>query len=123
MIATFRGLSAIDRRAAELAAPRLEDAIQRTASAGTTPEGEAWAPTKKGGRAMANAAAHVTAKAYGSTVRVKLDTVDVFHHFGRGASEVRRRVIPDPGTRPRVVDEAVRAAMAEAFAELTGGGP
>lgn len=123
MIASFRGLSQLDRRAAELAAPRLEEAIRRTAAAGTTPEGEPWAPTKKGGRAMRGAAGHITAKAYGSTVRIKLETADVFHHYGRGETEPRRRVIPDPGTRPAAVDAAVKAATAEAFAELTGGAP
>jgi len=121
MIASLRSLDELPTRTAELAAPALERALKATAAAGTSPDGQAWAAKKTGGRAMTNAAKAISVKALGPVVRVTLDGPEVFHHFGKGSSEVRRPVIPDGGAGiPDVVGKVLEEASARAFDELTG---
>lgn len=122
MVASTRALEGLPELAAKKAAKKLEQALKATAAAGTTPDGKAWAPTKVGGRAMANASSHVRVMALGPVVRVVLEGTDVFHHYGRGKTEVRRQVIPDAGAGvPELVARIVQEASDEAFAELTAG--
>lgn len=104
------------------ASPLVEAALRASAAAGTTPEGQAWAPKKSGGRAMPRAAQAVTAKPLPTVVRVILTGVEVFHHFGRGIAEVRRRIIPDTGTIPDIVAKALERAADAAFDRLVRGG-
>lgn len=121
MIRSLRSISKLDERAATIAAPLLESALKATANAGTTPDGQPWAPRKKdGGRAMAGAASAISAGASGDTVRVTLRGPEVFWHFGeRGAP--RRQVIPDGGGEmPAVVSDVLKKSTAQAFQELTG---
>jgi hypothetical protein len=122
MIASARKLGRLNERAAEIAAPLLEARLRAMASQGVSPDGKPWAPrVKDGGRAMRNAASAISVRAIGPTIRVTLDGVEVFHHFGRGATEVRRPVIPDQGgPMPDVVREVLEEAMTKAWAELTG---
>jgi hypothetical protein len=121
MIGSLRRMDKLDERAAQLAAPLVEAAIKATASAGTSPDGKAWAPTKAGGRAMPGAAKAVSAKALGNVVRVTLAGKEVFWHYGqRGAPP--RPVIPLGGVEPPpVVRAAIDKAIAKAFDEITGG--
>lgn len=123
MIANLRALDGMVERATRYAAEELERAIKKTAAAGTTPDGVPWAPTKKGKRAMRNAAAHVSASAVGrDVIRVKLEGDDVFHHFA-ARGEVRRQVIPDGGGEtPAIVRTAIEAGADRAFGEIMGGG-
>ena len=122
MIQAHRDLRKIDERTAEIAAPLLEAALKSTAAAGQSPSGGAWAPTKKGGRAMAGAAKAIAVKAYANVVRVVLSGPEVFHHYGvRG--EPRRPVIPDAGGEiPPVVADVLDKASGKAFEQLAGGG-
>ena len=121
MIADLRRLGdGWEPELARQASPLVEAALQRTAAAGQTPEGQAWAPRKAGGRAMAHAAAAITVKAYPTVLRAVLTGVEVFHHYGKGASEVRRRVIPDVGTIPDVVEAALRKGAELALSKLLG---
>lgn len=85
---------------------QVESEIKATANAGTSPDGEAWAPRKDGGRAMAGAASHITVSVQGTSIVIALKGPDVFHHYGvRG--EPRRNVIP-VGTMPYKLGDAVR---------------
>jgi hypothetical protein len=101
------------------AAPLVEAAIRRTAAAGTTPDGEPWAPKKKGGgRPMVNAAAHVTAKAIGNVVNIVLKGVDVFHQFDK---RTPRHAIPEAGGGvPAVVRAAMHEGARRAFGKIMG---
>ena len=116
MLASLGRLKTADVRAAQLAAPAIAAAVQKTAAAGTSPSGKPWAPKKGGGRAMVGAAQHVTATATGNVVRVQLEGPDVFHHFAKGR-EPRRQVIPDPGEMPAPVAAAVKEAARRALEE------
>jgi hypothetical protein len=120
MIAHARSLERLNERAAEIAAPLLEARLKASAAAGTTPDGKAWAPTKRGARAMPGAARAVSVRAIGPTIRVSLDGVEVFHNFGRPGHEERRQIIPDnSGTMPDMVREVLDLALAKAWEELT----
>lgn len=120
MIGSLNALSAIDKRTAALAAPRIEEALKKSAAAGMSPDGEAWAPAKKTGKpTMVNAAKAISTKAFGNVIRTTLTGPEVFHQYGvRG--EPRRKVIPDTNTTPDIVADALDEASAQAFEELTG---
>jgi hypothetical protein len=105
------------------AAPLVEAVARASAAAGIAPEGgEAWAPTKEGGRAMANAASHITAKAYGPAIRVTLTGPDVFHHYSKKKAEPARRVLPDgsAGLTPEMA-KALEQAAGKVFDRAMGG--
>lgn len=120
MIASMRGLARVPERAAELAAPRLEAIAKATASAGTSPTGEAWAPRRADGRrAMPNAAAAVRAEAAGATVALVLEGPEVYHQRAReDGRPPRRAIIPAPGEPiPPAMLDAIAQAVAQAVDE------
>lgn len=122
MIASLERLEELPKRTAEIAAEKLDARVKATAAAGTSPDGKAWAPKKKGGRAMANAAAHIATRAYGHIVRMTLTGPDVFHQFSQKKGEPAREVIPGAGgAMPAVVADVLEEATAQAFDELTTG--
>lgn len=112
----LRSLRDFNSRCAEEAAPLLEAAVKATAAAGTTPDGKAWAPKKKdGGRALVNAAAHVSAEANGETCTVTLEGVEVIHNYGAGKLP-RRQILPEAGSStPKIVTDACQEATRRAF--------
>lgn len=115
MIATARYVAGggFARDGMQAAARTVEGAVRGTAAAGTSPEGEPWAATKKGGRAMAHAAAAVSVVVVGTVLLLKLAGAEVFHHFGvRGAPA--RPVIPR-GSMPDRLGNAVRLGFVEVW--------
>jgi hypothetical protein len=120
MIRSLRGLDGetLERRTAQIAAPLLDAAVKKTASAGTTPSGNPW-PLKKrgGGQALVDAASHIDTKPYGPIVRQTLKGPTVFHHFGN-ANDPVRQVIPVSAEEP-VVAKALADAAQAAFDEAT----
>lgn len=123
MIAKARALGNLNAEIAKEAAPGVEAAVKKTAAAGTDPYGKAWAEKKAGGRAMPKAADHVTARAAGATIGIKLKGPDVFHNGASGKTEERRQVIPDgAGGIPDGVSKAITEAGARVFARIVGGG-
>src|SRR5215467_12250020 len=71
------------------AAPFVDEALKKTAAAGTTPDGVPWKEKKGGGRALANAAAAISTRPIGGVIQVQLSGVEVLHHFG--TAKVPRR--------------------------------
>jgi hypothetical protein len=109
------GLAEVAREAESLV---LAEA-QRTAAAGTDPDGKPWPARKEdGGRALKNAAAHITVQAAGPTLRIKLTGPDVYHHYG--ARGVRRQVIPDGAVAPAGIVRALRQAADRVAARRLG---
>jgi hypothetical protein len=122
MIAEMRKLQELPTAAARESAPLIEAEAKRTAAAGTTPDVDAWAAKKDGGRAMANVAAHVSASASGTIVRVEVEGPEVFHNFGAG-NLPKRQIIADKADEiPAGIAKAIQAGTDRAFAKLTGGG-
>lgn len=117
MIEILRRLADAPERAAAVAAPLVDEAIKTTARAGTTPTGQAWQPKKGGGAPLVHAADHIKTTAVGTAIRVRLEGVDVFHHYGAGVP--RRPILPDPGTIPPAVASALDRAAEQVFAEVT----
>jgi hypothetical protein len=116
MIVTLRALPGLAKDAAPEAARKAEAAIKATASAGTSPDGVAWAPTKKGQRAMPNAAGAVSTAVTSTVILIKLAGAEVFHHFGvRGAPA--RPIIPQ-GSMPAELGNAVRLGFVEIWKKL-----
>lgn len=116
MIGELAKLDGMAQLTAEEAAPLVEAALKATAAAGVSPEGQPWAPRKKdGGRAMVNAAAHVSARAVGSVVKVALDGVDVFHHYSKSTP---RHVIPTSSALTGTVKAALLEGARRAIRKL-----
>jgi len=86
--------------------------VSATAAAGTTPEGQSWAPRKAdGGRALANAAAALSTTTSGNTVFLHLDGIEVIHHFG--TSKLPSRQILPMGGVPVKLGNAIREGLVQ----------
>lgn len=109
----FAALSTFPEDVAKIAAPLVEEALKKTAAAGTDPLGKPWVRKKDGGAPLVHAAEHIATTAIGPVVRSTLTGPDVFHHFGAGVP--RRPILPDPGTIPPGVEQALRKAVDIAF--------
>jgi len=120
MLAALMRLGAMPEAAAARAAPLVLAAARESAAAGTTPLVQAWAPTKKGGRALRNAAAHLTGEASGATIRITLTGVEVIHNYGTSRIPARQ-IIPATGDIPEAYADAIRKAAEKAFEEALGG--
>lgn len=119
MIAAARNVARLAVDGAPEAARTVEAELKASAAAGTSPDGQAWAPRKRdGGRAMAGAASHVTCNAVGTSLVIRLEGPDVFHHFGAG-EKPRRPVIPQ-GTIPDKLGNAIRLGFVEPFRKAVG---
>lgn len=118
MLDSLRRLGNFPEDAAKRVAPLLEAELRRTAAAGTAPDGTPWPAKKDGGQAFEGIGEHITAKAFGTTVRAILTGHAVFGHFGGGRNP-RRPVLPDPGTIPPGVARALDKAAGQAFDEAT----
>ena len=99
------------------AAPAVRFAVEQQISAGTTPEGAAWAPTQRGNPPLAHAAGDLTVASSAGGLRLSLSGPSAFHSQGLGRSP-RRQILPDSGELPdtykRAVDDALRDMIAEA---------
>lgn len=117
--AKLRNLRRLATEAAKEAAPAVEAVVRASAAAGTTPDGQAWKPTKAGSRPLANAASAVSARAVGTVVEVIVRGHHFLHHMGLARGKVVRQIIPTHLT-PELA-AALRRATARAFARLMGG--
>ena len=108
-------------RVASKAAPLVDAALKKTANAGQTPTGSAWKPKKDGGRPLVHAASHIETRAHGAIVSATLTGPDVFHNVGAGGKP-HRQIIPQNGTIPPGVADALHEAASAVFREITGGG-
>lgn len=121
MIERLRGLEGFPEACARAGAPLVQLEAKRTAAAGTTPEGAPWAPRKRdGGRALKNAAAHVTAVARGAIISIVLRGADVWHQY---STETKRQVIPEGGGSaglPAGIRRALERGAELAFAAMMG---
>ena len=113
------GSSEFVAEVAKEAAPEVLKQVQKTASAGQTPTGQPWKPTKKGNPPLKNAASHITSSNSANVIGLTLTGPDVFHHKGLGGAP-RRQVIPDSANVPRVIFEVVTQAAAKVFRRVTG---
>jgi hypothetical protein len=122
MIDRLRSLATLPREAAKEAAPLVEEAAKATVAAGTSPDGEAWKPTKEGGKPLQNAAKAVSAVALGPVVQIRVDGVEALHHNGTKRLP-RRQLIPYPGdSLSKTITRALEAGAAQAFQRMIGGG-
>lgn len=122
-IAGVRQIGTMPEDTAKAAAPLVEAAARRTASAGTTPTGQPWSDRKKGGRALEHAADAITAEASGASVAIVLRGPEVYHHHGVGKTIPQRQIIPVAGDPvPPAVADAITKAAEQTFRRAVGGG-
>lgn len=113
----IRALENFDIEVAIEAAPLVQEAQRAQTRAGLTPSGEPWPAKKKdGGRALVNAANHITARPVAGTVRIDLKGVEVFHDLGVGLP--KRQIIPAKGEPlPQYLLDALNEGARRAFAK------
>lgn len=119
MIRKLRALGAhLPAEVARRAAPLVLAEVQRTARAGTTPDGKPWPEKKGGGRALVHAADHLSVKANGSTIILTLTgKAEVVHNAGDKRNP-KRQILPDAGAAmPPAIIEACKRAAREAWTE------
>jgi len=116
MIASVRSMAMLVEDAAPLVASAVESQLRATAGAGQAPDGTPWPPKKDGGRALANAAAAISASAVGAVVVVVLSGPEVFHHFG-AQGKPRRQIIPT-GVLPQKLGDAVRLGFVKPWRKV-----
>ncbi len=117
LIATLRAFDAVGADIATDALPAVLAAARATAAAGTTPEGEAWAPTKADGKpALPNAAGAISAVVSGMTkavITLVLKGVYVFHQRSKSKGKKglpRREILPMVDV-PEAIASAIRASV------------
>ncbi len=104
LAARLRAIPTLGAAIAQEAAPALLAANKASAGAGTSPDGKAWAPTKKGERALVRAADALSVSVVGDVVYLVLSGVNVFHN-------ATRRILPYKGIElPASYREAIRSA-------------
>lgn len=113
-IRRLRSLRTFEEEVAIAAASKVAIVAQRSAAAGTTPNGEVWTPKKTGGRPLLNAASAITARAVGAVVQIVLSGVEVFHNRGVGKTTPKRPILPDSEVPP-AMKQAISAAASEVF--------
>lgn len=90
----------------------IYDELKATITAGETPEGEKWAPRKKGNApVLTNAVDALKVAAVGSRVYVRLVGVETRHHRGRAKGGTRRQVIISSKSFPPRMRERMREAI------------
>ncbi len=121
MIAELNAFESFDARTAQIAAPKLQEAVRSQARAGLDPNGKPWPLKKDGSRALVNAAAHVRAIAVGPRVDLIVDGPEYFHQTVKPDGTLpQRKIIPSVGD---ALPPALQAALDEASSEaLRGGG-
>lgn len=121
MIARIKSIPGIAKRAAPDAAEAVVEALQRSAAAGTTPEGQAWAPRKDdGGRPLVGAEKALRGAAVGTRVFVRLEGHVARHHRGIARGGVERRLLPEKGITPEI-GKAIREVVTEHFRRTVEG--
>jgi hypothetical protein len=111
--------ASVARAVAKRAETTVQAAIAGAVADGHAPDGAAWAPTKSGGRAYANAASAVETKAYGELVTSTLSGPEVYGHFGNSHLP-QRRMLPDAGAAmPPSIEKALEKAAGDVFEEWT----
>lgn len=123
MIARMKQLGSFNERAAELAAPLMQDAAREAANAGVDPNGKPWPAKKDGTRALEHAADHVRAESHGDRVDLIVDGPEFWHQtIKEGGPHPQRKLIPSVGDAlPPALKAAADEGAARAFAEMTRG--
>lgn len=132
LVARLRRLDGVSLDIATEARAEVLAIAQASASSGTTPDGEAWAPTKADGRgALPGAAGAVTAVVSGTTkalITLVLSGVYVFHQRSKSKGKKglpRRGILPqlDKGDPlPDAMSKAIAAAAVRVRDRVMGGG-
>lgn len=128
VVERIRALDGVGVAIAEDAQPAVLEEAKRTAAAGTTADGNAWAPTRKGERALKNAAAAISIAVSGASRAVLtliLRGPEVYHQNAKGTGKYglpKRAVLFDPANGvPAKMRDAIAASARKVIARAMGG--
>jgi hypothetical protein len=120
-IAKMDALQEANARVAEAAAPAVLAAARVTATAGTTPEGEKWAPLRSGGKPLDGAAAAIKVESKGTVVTLRISTPFAFHQHGGSSGKFhspKRKIIPD---QKDPIPAKIKEAIVKVTTSIVGG--
>lgn len=121
IIAKVRSVAAMAEQVAKESAPLVEAEAKRTAGAGTSPGGQAWADRKDGKPALVNAASAVKARSVGDVVQVALGSTETGSAKVQAIQNTTRQIIPAKGEAlPTSYRKIVAEVASRVFARLTG---
>jgi hypothetical protein len=101
------------------AAPLILQAAQRTASNGSGPDGEVWAPSKSGNPIYVNAAKKITVNCNGRIVGLTVTGGEAMAQIGTHKLP-QRLMIPEVGDTPQSVNDAITVAAEKVIRKLGG---
>ena len=110
MIEACRSMPGMVKREAPAVASLLRNVIAQSVSAGRSPEGQAWAPTKSGNAPLQGAMGAVSVQVVSDGVDAIVTGYHVFHQ--RGTSRLPARPFI-PETMPGALAEATRQLFKE----------
>lgn len=124
MIAAIRRVGVLPATVAKRAVDPVLAELRASAAAGTSPDGQAWAPKKDGGRALENASQAVAVKASGTVITASLvgtSTGDVkvqaIQHYGTKRIPARPILPMSGGGIPERIRAAILETAKKAFRE------
>jgi hypothetical protein len=129
LITQLEGFDKVGVAIAKDALPGVERVVRATADAGTTPDGQAWAPKKSGGKALANASSAISVVVSGLThavITLVLRHPYVFHQRSQNRSVKkglpRRAILPEAHKDlPSAIVDEVHAAAVRIVGRKMGG--
>jgi hypothetical protein len=122
MIASLNRLAggAVEKEVVPALGKAILTEVQRTANAGTSPEGKAWAPKKAGGQALTTAADKIKLAVSGHKITLSIAGPLALHHRGWARGGVQRQVLPI-SNMPNNVESAARRELEKQRRKLLEG--
>lgn len=90
-------------------------------ASGLDPNGKPWPRLQDGGQPLTGIGSYLRVAVVPGAVVARLTGLGAMHHQGAVRGGVRRQILPDAGTVPAPVAQAVRVVLDRRFAALTRG--
>lgn len=119
MIETCRSMPGMAKREAPAVASILRNTIAQSVASGTSPEGQAWAPTKSGNAPLQGAMGAVSVQVVSDGVDAIVTGHHVFHQNGTSRLPARPII---PQSMPGVLAEETKRLFKERWEAHMGGG-
>lgn len=119
-IARIRQLGNLAAKSAPEVAKEVERELRSQIAAGTSPDGQPWAPTKAGTTPLRGAARALRVRAIGTVIVATLEGHHALHDQGRARGGVRRKVLPS-AKMPQPIASAVERVVTREFRRTMGG--
>lgn len=112
--ARLRALGSLTQRSVPVCAVVVKRVLVAKADAAQSPDGQPWAPTKVGKRALPGAAGAIEVRTSGTTITARVSGAYALHSEGRARGGVKREILPS-GAMPAAISTAIGEVVADEF--------